>query len=111
MDYTNKINGFTFVNLTKLDVLDHLDELKIGHSYKYKGELLKSYPSQLEVLKEVEVVYETFKGWKCDISGAKTYNELPKETKKYVEAIEKFAKVNIKWIGTGVSRDAMVEKK
>ena len=111
MDYTNKINGFTYINLTKLDVLDHLDEIKIGYAYKYKGKTLTSYPSNLEVLKDVEVQYETLKGWKCDISKAKTYQELPKETKQYVEAVEQFAKVNIKWIGTGVSRDAMVEKK
>jgi len=111
MKYTNLINGFTYTNLTKLDVLDQLEEVKIGYAYKYKGKILKSYPANLEILKEVEVEYETFQGWKTDISKARKFSDLPKQTQKYVLRIEELSGVPIRYIGVGQQRDAMVEKK
>ena len=110
MKYTNLINGFTYVNLTKLDVLDGLAEIKIGVAYKYKGKILSSFPSQQEVLKECEVVYETMPGWKKDISAIRKFSDLPKECQAYVNRIEVLTGCKIKYIGVGVARDAMIIK-
>jgi adenylosuccinate synthase len=60
--YTNMINGYTALNLTKLDILSGLQELKIAVAYKYNGKELTSMPSSLEILSQVEVVYETLPG-------------------------------------------------
>jgi len=64
MRYTQLINGFTSINLTKIDCLSELDELKLCVGYKYEGKLLKDHPSNLEILEKCTPVYETMKGWK-----------------------------------------------
>lgn len=67
-----RLNGFTYLNLTKLDVLSDLDEIKIGVAYRTAdGKDLPTVPCDLEVLEGVEVVYETLPGWKTDISGVR----------------------------------------
>eukprot|EP01133_Synstelium_polycarpum_P006395 gene6395-7418_t len=97
--YTSLINDFTELNLTKLDVLSTLEEIKIGVDYKYKGEIIKCFPSSLEVLAECEVVYETFKGWKSSLSDTKNYEDLPNEAKIYIQRIEELTNGKVKWIG------------
>lgn len=110
MKYTNQINGFDYINLTKLDVLDGIDEIKIGVGYKHNGKLLTSYPSNIEVLNDVEVVYESFPGWKQDISKYRKFSDLPKACQTYINRIEKLSGTPIKYIGVGVARDAMIIK-
>ncbi len=68
LKYSHMINGYTSLNLTKLDVLDQLEEIKIGVAYNYNGVVLDSFPADLSILSQVEVVYETLPGWKADIS-------------------------------------------
>jgi len=111
LKYTHKINNFTTINLTKLDVLSELPELEIGVAYKYKGEILDSYPSNLEILQEVEVVYEKMPGWLCDISNARYFDELPPNCLKYVERIEALSGCNIGWVGVGPGREAMAVRR
>ena len=65
------INGYSSLNLTKLDILDDFDEIKVGVGYKLDGKLLDSIPGSLEDFGKVEVVYETLKGWKKDITQIK----------------------------------------
>ncbi|EFA75090.1 adenylosuccinate synthetase [Heterostelium album PN500] len=108
--YTGLINDFTELNLTKLDVLSNTDEIKIGVDYKYNGEIIKSFPSSLEVLSQCEVVYETFKGWKTSLAHCKTYEELPSEAKTYISRIEELTGRRIKWIGVGQDRSSMITK-
>lgn len=62
------INDYTSINITKLDVLDQLEEIQIGVSYKVDGKILDTFPADLSILSKVEVVYETLPGWKSDIS-------------------------------------------
>jgi len=109
--YTHLINNFTTLNLTKLDVLSNLDEIKIGVAYKYKGAVLESYPSSLEVLSGVTVEYETMPGWKSDISKARYLEDLPTNARKYVERIEQLSGCNIGWVGVGPGREAMAIRK
>jgi len=60
--YSALLNGYSSINLTKLDILSGFDEIKIATGYKYEGKLLDSFPGNIRVLEKVEVVYETVKG-------------------------------------------------
>jgi len=77
LKYAHKINNFSSLNLTKLDVLDKLDEIKIGVSYKIDGREINYIPGTLEELAGVKVDYETMPGWKSDISKINDYSKLP----------------------------------
>lgn len=107
----SRINGLSHLNLTKLDVLSTLDEIKIGVGYSLPdGRSLTSMPADIETLEKVNVQYETLPGWKCDISGARSWGELPPAAQAYVQRCEDLLRVPIKWIGVGPGRDAIVVK-
>lgn len=108
--FSNLINGYTWFNLTKIDVLDKLDELKICTGYNLHGKPLPSFPADLNDLGEVEVVYETLPGWKQDISKITEYSKLPENCRRYIERIEELCGVHIRWIGVGPGREALIEK-
>lgn len=109
--YAARINGLTHLNLTKLDVLSDLEEIKVGVAYRTKGgQMLPSFPSDLDLLEECEVVYETLPGWKCDISKVRRWEDLPTEAKQYCQFVEDKIGVHCKWIGVGPGRDALVLK-
>jgi len=111
--YSNLINGYTSINLTKLDVLDQLPELKIATAYEVDGKVLTTYPADLELLspERVKIHYDTLPGWQSDITKCKTFEELPENCRKYVEYIEKYLEVPIEWIGVGPGREAMIHRK
>ncbi|EGG15345.1 adenylosuccinate synthetase [Cavenderia fasciculata] len=106
--YTSMINDFSELNLTKLDVLSHLDEIKIGTDYIHKGQTVKGFPASLEDLAECQVVYETHKGWRTSLENIRKFEDLPAEAKSYIARIEQLVGVKIKWIGVGQDRAAMV---
>lgn len=108
LKYSHMINGYTSINVTKLDVLDDLDEIKIGVAYKHNGKELDSFPADLDLLSQVEVIYETLPGWKTDISKCRTWDELPENAKAYIQRIEGLVEVKVEWIGVGPGRDAMI---
>ncbi|EEY18629.1 adenylosuccinate synthetase [Verticillium alfalfae VaMs.102] len=108
--YSNSINYYTSLNLTKLDVLDTFETIKIAIAYKVDGQELDSYPADLEILERAEVVYHEMPGWQTPTTNAKTYVDLPKKARDYVEYIEKFVGVEIKYIGTGPEREAMIRR-
>jgi len=108
--YSHLLNGYTYINLTKTDVLDSLEEIKIGVKYKHQGNELESVPANLDILSKVEVVYETLPGWKSDISKCKTFEELPENCRKFILRVEQLLEVPIRWIGTGAGREDLVTK-
>jgi len=110
MKFSLLINGFTAINLTKLDVFTGLDELKIGKAYKHKGEIVEGMPANLNVLKEIEVEYEVLPGWKEDISKVKTFEDLPLNAQKYVLRVQEMLGVPIRWIGVGPNRLEVVDR-
>lgn len=112
LNYACDINGFTALNLTKLDVLSGLEEVKVGTAYKEPatGALLPAFPADLELLESVEVVYETMPGWKEDITGVRSYGDLPDAARRYVERIEELTRVPCTYIGVGPGRDALIIK-
>ncbi|KAH7161635.1 P-loop containing nucleoside triphosphate hydrolase protein [Dactylonectria macrodidyma] len=106
------INYYTAWNLTKLDVLDTFPTLKIAIAYKdpETGEVYSFFPFRLKLLERAEVVYHEMPGWNKPTTNAKTYYDLPIQTRNYIEYIEEFIGVKVKYIGTGPSRDAMIKR-
>nr|XP_060609907.1 adenylosuccinate synthetase isozyme 2 isoform X2 [Anolis sagrei ordinatus] len=107
--YAHMINGFTALALTKLDILDVFPEIKVGVAYKLEEKIIPHFPANQEVLNKVAVQYETFPGWKTDISNARTFDELPVNAQNYVRFIEMELGVPVKWIGVGKSRESMIQ--
>lgn len=110
LKYSVTINGFTSLNLTKVDVLTGLDEIQLGKAYKYKGEYLTTMPASLAELGEVEVEYETLPGWTEDITRCTSFDELPANCQKYILRIQELAGVPIRWIGVGPNRLDVVDR-
>lgn len=98
------------MNLTKLDVLDGLPELKVAVGYEVDGDELMSFPADLDVLAKVQVKYETLPGWTTSIAKVKSYEELPENCKKYIAFLETFLNVGVEWVGVGPERSSMIKK-
>ncbi|XP_061699039.1 adenylosuccinate synthetase isozyme 1 isoform X2 [Syngnathoides biaculeatus] len=107
--YAHMINGFTAIALTKLDILDVLEEIKVGIAYKLNGKKIPHFPANMDVLHKVEVEYETFSGWKTDTSAARKWSDLPVKAQNYIRFIENHIGVPIKWVGVGKSRECMIQ--
>uniref|UniRef100_A0AAZ3PQ14 Adenylosuccinate synthetase n=1 Tax=Oncorhynchus tshawytscha TaxID=74940 RepID=A0AAZ3PQ14_ONCTS len=97
------------IALTKLDILDVLDEIKVGVAYKINGKRIPHFPANMELLHKVEVEYETFPGWKSDTSAARKWNDLPQKAQNYIRFVENHIGVPIKWVGVGKSRECMIQ--
>lgn len=132
MQYSSMINGYDVMNLTKLDILDELAEIKIGVKYLVDGKVIPGFPgscliypsgsnsqktddavlssADLEVLGKVQVEYVTLPGWKTSIASITSYDALPENCKKYIDFIEKFLGIPIEWIGVGPGRESMLKK-
>lgn len=102
--YSVMINGIDSVAITKLDVLSHLDEIKVCVGYSLNGKTLKTFPTDADRLSSVKPVYETLPGWKTDISNCRSYSELPHQTKDYLDFISKNAGFKIDIISVGPKR-------
>lgn len=108
--YGCRIQGATEVALTVLDVLGYLDELPVCVGYDIDGKVTKDFPTTVE-LEKAKPVYTKLPGWKCDIRGIRTYEELPKECRDYVEFIEKELGVKITMVSNGPGRDEIIYRK
>jgi len=112
MKYAVLVGGLTSVALTKIDVLDTFDEIKVCTAYKNTrtGEIHKSYPTDVFIHKYLEPVYETHKGWNCDITGIRTYDKLPENCKKYLSRLEEILEVPISIVSVGPDREQTIFK-
>ncbi|KAF3921685.1 hypothetical protein ABW21_db0202340 [Orbilia brochopaga] len=110
LKHSMMVNHYTSLNLTKLDVLDDLPEIKVAVAYRRTddGTQIDSFPPDLSVLKEIEPVYETLPGWKSCISDLTKYDDLPAEAKAYVEFVEQFVGARVGSVGVGPSRENML---
>jgi len=108
--YAIRVNGITEINLTKLDVLSGLAEIKICRAYNYNGENMDYIPASLDKLAHVEPVYETLPGWSEDITQATSFDELPANARNYVLHIESVVGRPIRWIGLGPGRMNTLER-
>jgi adenylosuccinate synthase len=103
-----RVNGMTSAAITKLDVLDTLDELDICVGYKYKGKLYEEMPSELAVLEKGVPQYITMPGWQQSTVGITKYEDLPKRARAYVEKLCKLSGVKPSIISTGARRDETI---
>ena len=102
---TIKISGINGIALTKLDVLDDMDEIKICVQYELNGEKIDYLPSASEDQFNVKPIYKTFPGWKTKTQGIRHMKDLPENAKKYVYALEDFIGAKISSISTSPERD------
>jgi len=105
--YGIECQGATQVVMTALDCLSYLEEIKVCVGYEIDGEITKDFPVT-PLLKKAKPVLKTFKGWHCDIRGIRNYDELPQETRDYVEFIEKEMGCNITMVSNGPEREAII---
>jgi adenylosuccinate synthase len=108
--YAARINGVTSLVVTKLDVLDGFDTIKICTAYRYRGEIIRDFPASLKVLSECEPVYEEFPGWKQDISGIREYSDLPAEARQYLDRLEELAGAPVSMVSVGWDREDTIIK-
>ena len=106
--YAGLLSGITHMAVTRLDILDGFDEIKMCVGYRYQGAPLNEMPASLKVLAEVEPVYETFKGWKQNISGVRAYNELPAEARAYLERLAEYTGIRQGIVSVGPNRDQTI---
>jgi adenylosuccinate synthase len=124
------INGYDSLNLTKLDILDTLAEIKVAVKYLVDETELPGFPgssapsslsynsshsmshvvADLDVLSKVEVLYVTLPGWQTSIATINNFDALPDNCKKYIGFIESFLGIPIEWIGVGAGRESMFKK-
>jgi adenylosuccinate synthase len=102
---TIKISGITGIALTKLDVLDELEEIKMCIGYELDGKKLDYLPATSEDQFNIKPIYQTFPGWKSSTQGIRNIEELPEKAKKYIHALEDFISAKISSISTSPERD------
>ncbi|WP_136666881.1 adenylosuccinate synthase [Flavobacterium sp. H122] len=109
LKYAIQINGVSQLMMMKGDVLSGFDTLKVCTAYNYKGEEIKHLPFSIEE-ENVTPVYTEFKGWKADLTGMGSYDELPTELKEYISFIEKEVEVPITIVSVGPDRKQTIMK-
>lgn len=107
--YGAEVTGSRRLAVTKLDVLDDLDEIQICVGYK-KGSVLfnEIQEGDASFFEGVKPVYITMKGWKESTKECKEYNELPKNAREYINKLEKITEIRIDWVGVGAQRDSTI---
>jgi len=106
--YSARVNGLTGLALTKLDVLDSFDEIRIATGYRAGGDALDSFPADLPLLGEVEPVYETLPGWNTTTSDARAVEDLPREARAYIRRIESLTGVPVWYVSVGTGREQII---
>ena len=108
--YSARINGVTDFVLTKLDVLTGLEKIPVCVAYEVEGERVEEIPWSQSDFHHAKPIYEYFPGWSEDISGARTFEDLPKNARDYVEALEGMSGARMSAIGVGPARDAIITR-
>ncbi|MBR1728010.1 MAG: adenylosuccinate synthase [Selenomonadaceae bacterium] len=106
--YAGLLSGIDYMAVTRLDILDGFDQIKMCINYKYNGEIINEIPASLKILAKVEPVYETFDGWKTDISKIRNYDDLPINAKKYLQRMAEVTNMKIGIVSVGPNRDQTI---
>ncbi len=107
-NYASRVNGLTDIALTKLDVLSEFDTIKVCVAYEVDGERYTTVPEHEARFAKAVPVYEELPGWKCDITGCRTFEELPKAARAYVCYIEKLAGCKVSFVAVGPDREQTI---
>ena len=106
--YAKRINGLTSIALSRMDTLGGFDHVKVCIGYEIDGNITKEYPASVDEILKAKPVYKEFDGWTDDLSHIRTYEQLPKEAKRYIEFIESEIGVSVDMIGVGADRNQCV---
>ncbi len=109
--YAVRVNGLTGIALTKLDVLNDFETIKICTGYTYNGRLLTELPASLEVFEKCQPVYEEMPGWRADTREARTFADLPEKAQRYVKRLEELSGCPIVLVSVGPRRDETIQLK
>ena len=99
------VNGLDGIILTKLDVLDAFEEIKVCVAYEVDGKRIDHFPASLSLLQRVKPVYKTFKGWLKDTRGARSLSTMPLEALEYIDFLQEYLKVPVVMLSTGPERE------
>ena len=103
-----RLNGLTGLVITKMDVLGGLKEIKICTGYEYNGEIVNDFAADLDLLSDCKMVLETLPGWDEDISGVRSYEELPENAKAYLKRIEELSGTPVDMVSVGPGREETI---
>lgn len=106
--HATRVNSLTEIALTKLDVLDTFDEIRVCTGYRLDGAEVSHYPDTVEMLGRVEPVWEVLPGWMSSTDGISRWNDLPESARRLVAIVERETGVPVTMVGTGAARDALV---
>lgn len=101
------INGVTQIIMTKADVLDTFNELSVCEAYEINGKQSSIVPYQM-LKAEIKPILKNFDGWKTDISGIKEYSQLPEKMKSYIQHINQYLGVSVKFVSNGPGREQII---
>jgi len=108
MRYAARINGFDTVALTKLDVLDQCETVKVCTGYRWRGDTITDFPEEETAMAELTPVYEEISGWMSSTAGARNESDLPAKARRYLERLEELIGVPFCLISTGAQRDETI---
>ena len=108
--YATRVNGLTQLVVTKLDVLDEFDEVRVAVGYERDGAPVTGFPAGARELERCVPVWRSFPGWRRSTSGARRWKELPREALDYLEWLERETGVPIRAVSVGAARDAEVTR-
>ena len=106
--YAVRVNNFTSIAITKLDILDELESIKLCVGYRYNGKTITEFPSQIHILENCEPVYESMEGWRTDTSELGKYQDLPEKARKYIERISQLMGAKVELVAVGPERDRIM---
>ncbi len=107
--YAARLNSLTELVVTKLDVLSRFPSIKVCVAYEHDGERHHDFPPNQTIFHKCKALYEDFPGWGEDISAARRVEDLPKEARAYLEALEELVGIGISWASVGPARDQIVQ--
>lgn len=110
LKYSVMINGVDSVFVTKLDIFDEFDEIKVVTDYEINGEQNQIFDPNVDYLSKVKPVFKSFPGWKKSICDVKSFNELPGRTKDYIKFIENYIKIPVEYISVGTQREQTINR-
>ena len=105
LQYSLRINGIQKIAMTKLDVLDQIEEIKVCVGYMVGEKKVRNFPTDLRMLELAQPQYRTFKGWKTTTSGIRSYGKLPARARSYIEAIASLLQTKVWMVSVGARRD------
>lgn len=106
--YAGRLSGIDYMAITRLDILDELETLKLCVGYKYKGAIMDEFPASLKVLAEVEPVYEELPGWQSDTTSIRNYKDLPLNARRYLERLSEVADIKLGIVSVGPGREQTI---